>query len=250
VVNATGIWTDDLLTNKPDGFPDKIIRPTKGVHVIFKKDDVPINYASGITSHIDGRFFFVISRENFIVIGTTDTDYKDDLNTPVCTKENSDYLLSTVTIKFPSVNVSYDKMVGSYAGIRPLARPKTKPGKDIDESAISRDHQIIKSEDDLVSICGGKLTTFRVMAEDLMRNHILKLAKEKIPDKSFDKKKGIAKKKFLISLERDEWNSNELVKEVIVDGFLDDHQLEHLYQQYGKGKIYSKNKIKYVNLIG
>ncbi|MHA1998804.1 MAG: FAD-dependent oxidoreductase [Promethearchaeota archaeon] len=244
VVNATGIWTDNILEKKPAGYPEKVIRPTKGVHVIFKEEDLPVRHAFGIVSHIDGRFFFIIKRDHFVVIGTTDTDYIDDPDKPRCLEEDADYLISTVKLKFPSANLSHDRIIGTYAGVRPLVTPRAKKGDVPSESAVSRDHEIIQSEDDLVSICGGKLTTSRVMAEDLVRKHVLPLAGVKIPGKKFSKKKNIARKTFLISMKETEWNAHPLVNEFKKSveagskrSSLDEERLHHLYQQYGRGGL-------------
>ncbi|MEX2680447.1 MAG: glycerol-3-phosphate dehydrogenase/oxidase [Candidatus Sigynarchaeota archaeon] len=237
VVNATGIWTDDILQKKPAGYPPRVIRPTKGVHIIFKQEDVPINSGFGISSHIDGRFYFVLRRENHVVIGTTDTDYKDSPDDPVCTKEDAEYLLSTVRIKFPSAKADFDHIVGSYAGVRPLVAPRAKKGKEPSESAVSRDHEIIHADDDLLSICGGKLTTFRVMAEDIMLKEVLPLARKRIPGRRFDATKGIARKPYLIGMTRPEWDAHPLVKEFAGSGKLDGEQLAHLHRQYGKAAI-------------
>ncbi|MBD3185180.1 FAD-dependent oxidoreductase, partial [Candidatus Bathyarchaeota archaeon] len=244
VVNSTGIWTDELLDNVPEGYPDPVIRPTKGVHVVFKKKDVPVNNALGITSHIDGRFFFVLDRDNFIVIGTTDTDYHGDLGEPRCTAEDAEYLLSTVRMKFPDANLDLENMVGSYAGIRPLARPPAKKGKPASESEVSRDHEIIRSTDDLISICGGKLTTFRVMAEDLMLGPVKSIATELLPSREFNWKKKIAKQPYKISLTRDEWDDTPLVQECKEMGYITDEQCKHLYQQYGRGALVILHYIK------
>ncbi len=237
VVNATGIWTDDILQKKPAGYPAKVIRPTKGVHLIFKQEDVPINNGFGISSHIDGRFYFVLRRENHVVIGTTDTDFKEDFDEPVCTKEDAEYLLSTVRLKFPSSNADVDHILGTYAGVRPLVAPRTKEGKEPSESAVSRNHEIIHADDDLISISGGKLTTFRVMAEDLMLKEVLPIAKGRIPGKTFDDRKNIARKPYLVGMSRADWDAHPLVKEFASNGKLDAEQLTHLYRQYGKAAI-------------
>ncbi len=237
VVNATGIWTDDVLLEKPAGYPAHVIRPTKGVHLIFKQEDVPINNGFGISSHIDGRFYFVLRRENFVVIGTTDTDYKESPDSPVCTKEDAEYLLSTVRIKFPGAKADFDHILGSYAGVRPLVAPRAKKGKEASESAVSRNHEIIHAVDDLLSICGGKLTTFRVMAEDLMLKEVLPLASARMPSRTFDARKGIARRPYLMGMSRADWDALPLVKEFTSNGKLDAEQLAHLYRQYGKGAI-------------
>lgn len=238
VVNATGIWTDEVLREKPDGYPATVIRPTKGVHVVFKKEDCPLNNATGIVSLLDGRFYFTLTREHFVVIGTTDTDYTGDLNDPVCDKEDAEYLLHTVRILFPGVNVGYDKMVGSYAGIRPLVVPRSKKGGEVSESKVSREHEIIVSPSGLLTICGGKLTTFRVMAEQLVRGHVIPAARTLLPGRSFDNKKNIARKRYLISMTRDEWEAHPVVAAFSsgdLSRLVDAAQLAHLHRQYGRG---------------
>jgi len=238
VVSATGIWTDEVLHDKPTGYPAKIIRPTKGVHLVFKHEDIPVNYGFGISSHIDGRFYFILRRDNYVVIGTTDTDFKEDLDNPTCTMEDAEYLLSTVRIKFPAANVSYDRMLGAYAGVRPLAvgKGKEKEGP-ASESAVSRSHEIIHASDDLIAIGGGKLTTFRVMAEDLMLKEVLPLAKQKISGKTFNNQKAIARKDYLIGMKREAWDASSIVQEFKEQGTLDEEQLSHLVREYGKGGI-------------
>ena len=85
--DATGIWTDELL--KDSG--QKLLRPTKGSHIIIRNDRLGNNNALGVMSIDDGRFFFILRREKFTMIGTTDTDFKGDLNTPKCTQADCDY---------------------------------------------------------------------------------------------------------------------------------------------------------------
>lgn len=240
VVSASGIWTDDMLQEKPAGYPDKIIRPTKGVHLVFKHEDIPVNNGFVIFSHIDGRIYFVNPRENVVVIGTTDTDYHEDFDDPVCNKEDAEYLLSTVRMKFPTANLSYDRILGCYAGIRPLAVAKGKAKQQsgmVSESSASRSHEIIRGKDDLVAICGGKLSTYRVMAEDLMLKDVIPLAKQNIPGKNFVNQKNIARKDFLIGMKRNVWDTNPLVQEFKENGTVDEEQLNHLFREYGKGGI-------------
>lgn len=116
VVNATGIWTDDLLENYPDDIPKPLIRPTKGVHLQFKREHVKNNMATIIRSISDDRVFFVLPRnDNFTIIGTTDTDYKDDLVNPFCNKEDADYLLNSVKHYFPNAEIDYDNILSTDA---------------------------------------------------------------------------------------------------------------------------------------
>ncbi|MBD3214336.1 MAG: FAD-dependent oxidoreductase, partial [Candidatus Lokiarchaeota archaeon] len=118
VVNATGIWTDELLKNYPDHVPEPLIRPTKGVHVEFKREHVKHENALGLRSIFDNRFFFVIPRGKYSIVGTTDTDYEGDLQNPFCNKEDADYLLESVKNYIPDAELDYENILSTYAGIR------------------------------------------------------------------------------------------------------------------------------------
>ncbi|MFX1353725.1 MAG: FAD-dependent oxidoreductase, partial [Promethearchaeota archaeon] len=163
VVNATGVWTDQLIESYPEEIPKPLIRPTKGVHLQFKRKHIKNNMASIVFSISDGRAFFVLPRnEEFTIIGTTDTDYKEDLANPFCNKEDADYLIESVKYYFPNAELDYNNILSTYAGIRPLVMQKGKS-----ESEVSRKHIIFFSDDGLLTITGGKLTEWRAMAEDL-----------------------------------------------------------------------------------
>jgi glycerol-3-phosphate dehydrogenase len=224
VVNATGIWTDELVEKYPDEIPKPLIRPTKGVHLTFKKEHVKNNMATIIRSISDDRAFFVLPRDKkFTLIGTTDTDYKGDLANPYCNQEDAEYLIKSVKYYFPSAELDYEKILFAYAGIRPLVMQKGKS-----ESEVSRKHIIFFSDDGLVTIAGGKLTEWRGMAEDLF---------EKIVEKGIfsgiEREKHFSRKMFLIGLERENWELK--LKELPLN--LETEVLDHLYQQYGKGAI-------------
>jgi glycerol-3-phosphate dehydrogenase len=230
IVNATGIWTDNLVKNYPDDVPKPLIRPTKGVHVQFKREHVKNIHALGIRSISDNRFFFVIPRGKYSLLGTTDTDYKGDLANPFCTKEDADYLIQSVKYHLPAAELEYDNILSTYAGIRPLVMQKGKA-----ESDVSRKHIIFFSNDGLLTITGGKLTAWRAMAEDLFR-----YVEEKNIFPDIKRKKDFSKQKFIISLEKEEWlneynNSGVKLEKDITD---------HLYQQYGKGAIKILEMIK------
>jgi len=231
VINATGIWTDDLIENYPDTIPKPLIRPTKGVHLLYKRENVGNTMANGLYSNIDNRFFFVIPRnKNYTLVGTTDTDYQGDLANPFCDKEDADYLIESVKLFYPNAQLHYENILSTYAGIRPLVMQKGKS-----ETEVSRNHIILFSNDNLLTITGGKLTEWRKMAEDLFE-HI----EEKNIFPKIKKEKNWSRQPFIISLEKDEWldilqNSSML---------LDDDISDHLYQQYGKGAIRIINLIK------
>ena len=231
VVNSTGIWTDKLLEIYPDHVPKPLIRPTKGVHVQLRRKDVKNKMATIIRSTTDDRAFFVLPRnKDFTIIGTTDTDYKDDLANPFCTKEDADYLLTSVKHYFPTAELDYKNIVSTYAGIRPLVMQKGKS-----ESEISRKHIIFFSDDGLLTITGGKLTAWRAMAEDLLR-HI----EEKNIFSDIKREANFSKQKFVIGFEKDDWLN--VLKTSGVK--LDDDIADHIYQQYGKGAIKILDLIK------
>lgn len=224
VVNATGIWTDELLKNYPDDVPKPLIRPTKGVHLQFRREDVGNKLATIINSIDDERAFFVLPREDFTIIGTTDTDYEGDLADPFCNKDDADYLVRSVKHYFPNAKLDYeDNLLSTYAGIRPLVKEKGKS-----ESDISRKHIIFFSQDGLITIAGGKLTTFRQMAEDLFDD-----IEKKSIFSDISREKHFSRTKYLIALEKEEW-----VKELErLNLDLDSDISDHLYQQYGLGAL-------------
>ncbi|MHA2038040.1 MAG: FAD-dependent oxidoreductase [Promethearchaeota archaeon] len=224
VINATGIWTDELIENYPENIPIPLIRPTKGVHLQFRREHVKNNMATIIRSISDDRVFFVLPRDkNFTIIGTTDTDYQGDLATPFCKKEDADYLIKSVKHYFPNAELGYDNLLSTYAGIRPLVMQKGKS-----ESEISRNHIIFFSKDGLVTITGGKLTAFRSMAEDLFKEIAGKDLFLNIKrDENF------SKQPYLISVDKQDWLKTLDYSQVKLESDVADH----LYRQYGKGAL-------------
>ena len=231
VINATGIWTDNLIKNYPDTIPKPLIRPTKGVHLLYKRENIGNNMANGLNSNIDNRFLFVIPRnKKYTLVGTTDTDYKGDLANPFCDKEDADYLIESIKFFYPNAKLDYENIISTYAGIRPLVMQKGKS-----ESEVSRNHIIFFSSDGLLTITGGKLTEWRAMAEDLF----LKIEEKEI-FKNIKRDPYFSRQKFIIGLNKEEWlkhleNSGLQLGEDITD---------HLYQQYGKGALRILNLIK------
>lgn len=224
VVNATGAWTDQLIENYPEEIPKPLIRPTKGVHLQYKRNHVKNRMATIIFSISDGRAFFVLPRnKEFTIIGTTDTDFKEDFANPFCNKEDADYLIESVKFYFPNAELDYKNILSTYAGIRPLVMQKGKS-----ESEVSRKHIIFFSDDGLLTITGGKLTEWRAMAEDLF-DHI----DEKNIFTGIKKPRHFSRQKFVIGLEKDIWLKG--LKNSDID--LGEDIADHLYQQYGKGAI-------------
>ncbi len=231
VISAAGIWTDQVLANA--AYKDKRIYPTKGVHIVVPAERLGNRNAFSLVSLDDGRFFFVLRRGWVSIIGTTDTAYyaeSTNLDEPWCSRADCDYLLRTVNRLFPRARLTDADIVSAYAGVRPLIRQEEAKH----ESDVSRNHEIFQTDDGVVAIAGGKSTTHRRMAEDLL----FYLVHEKILE-PFSRpaagKRGFSKIPFKIGLTRPEFEtlakSNNLL-ETAHPG-----QYEHFYTQYGRGGL-------------
>ena len=172
VVSAAGPWVDELRTiNK--SMSEKRLHLTKGVHIVIPKEKLPVNQSTYFDVP-DGRMVFAIPRGKVTYVGTTDTDYKGDKENPVTNKEDVEYLVNGVNNIFPSVNLTIDDVISSWAGLRPLIHEEGKSA-----SELSRKDEIFISETKLVSIAGGKLTGYRKMAERVVDTVAKRLSKKK-----------------------------------------------------------------------
>lgn len=159
VVNATGVWADEI-SKLDNTTSEKKIRPSKGIHIVIPSERLSIKTAALIPSLGEQRFLFVIPWLGRIVIGTTDTYYRGDIDDPVAEQPEIARLVESAARAFPSANLSERDVISSFAGLRPLVGGSSDNTKD-----LSRKDEIIKSESGLISITGGKLTTYRYMAE-------------------------------------------------------------------------------------
>lgn len=231
VVSAAGIWTDEVLSFAK--YDQSRIYPTKGVHVVVPNERIGNRNAVTLSSIDDGRFFFVLRRSNVSFIGTTDTAYfpeSRNLDEPWCNKEDCDYLLRTVNKIFPGAMLSYNDVISTFAGIRPLIR---KEGS-AHESDVSRKHEIFKTQDGIVAIAGGKSTTHRLMAEDLIFYLVNNNYLDHFEKKEFNKR-GYSKKPFKVGLSRKEFEKT--VEELGLNESAHPSLIEYLHQQFGKGGI-------------
>ncbi len=173
VVNATGPWTDEVLSNLKN--QRKLLRTTKGIHIITKKL-YEKNVVTVVTSD-DKRSLYVIPfRKKYSLIGTTDTDYKGNLDFVPVTNEDIDYVIKSVNNDFPG-SITKGDVISAYSGIRPLIiSPKAKS-----ETDTSRDFEIFETKHNLLTITGGKYTIFRLMAEKTV-DKVLKIFQYKIKD--------------------------------------------------------------------
>ena len=157
VLNCTGVWTDELqaLSGARGRFR---VRASKGVHIVVPRDRITGD--AGLILRTPTSVLFVIPWQNHWLIGTTDTDWTLDLAHPAATRADIDYLLDRVNDVLVSP-LSHEDIQGVYAGLRPLLA-----GESEETSALSREHAVARVVPGLISIAGGKYTTYRVMAAD------------------------------------------------------------------------------------
>jgi glycerol-3-phosphate dehydrogenase len=177
VVNAAGVWSDDVR-GLDEGAPPHSIRPAKGVHVTVPAGRLPCDIAAVIPVPADRRSIFVVPwpEGDLAYLGTTDTDYTGPLDDPVCTPEDVDYLLAAVNGVTTSALTRAD-VTGVWAGLRPLMAPPADGHHQSARTAdLSRRHTVHTSSHGVVTVTGGKLTTYRKMAEDTMEQVVPLLA--------------------------------------------------------------------------
>ncbi len=167
VINATGVWSDAVRA-LDEGTDPHAIRPAKGVHVTVPAERMPCDIAAVIPVPKDRRSIFVVSwpGTDLVYLGTTDTTYAGPLDDPACTPEDVDYLLDAVNTVTTSRLTRAD-VTAVWAGLRPLLAPH-EGGRHVSERTadLSRRHTVTTSSHGVVSVTGGKLTTYRKMAED------------------------------------------------------------------------------------
>jgi len=175
-INATGVFAEKLYAS-----PDKKmhIRPLRGSHLIFSKGKIVLDQVLSFIHPKDLRPVFFFPWENCIVLGTTDIDHNPDIqNEPFATKDEADYLMEGLKYILPDIDLSLKDCISSIAGIRPILSKKNKAA-----SKESREHVVWKDKG-FITITGGKLTTFQILAKDA-----LKAAKSYLPKISATKVK-------------------------------------------------------------
>ena len=158
-VNAAGVWSDDV-SRLSDAKAQKRLRPSKGIHVVVPSERIQNDTAVLIPSLGEGRFLFVIPWQGRTVIGTTDTDYAGSLDEPRAEADEVDRVMRSAARAFPAANLSTQDVISTFAGLRPLIAADGQSTKE-----LSRKEEIFEDESGLVTITGGKLTTWRRMAE-------------------------------------------------------------------------------------
>ncbi|GIC76317.1 glycerol-3-phosphate dehydrogenase/oxidase [Moritella sp. F3] len=230
VINATGPWTDKLRQQMQ---AKKAIRPLRGSHLIVPSWRLPLAYSVSYFHPEDKRPIFAFPWENSTVIGTTDLDHHHDLEQQPCISQNEvDYLLNGINKQFPQADINEADVISTYAGIRPVVSNSANTKNDVNNTKPSdekREHSIW-NEQGLISVAGGKLTTFRLIALD-----VLKVAQHYLPDMN------------LVDLQ-----TSKLFKPITVtppvDSNLPQQQIQRLKSQYGNNYSYLLNHARHDEL--
>src|SRR5439155_743934 len=157
-----GLWIYDSLALFRAPRLHKTFRGTKGVHIVLPRERLPLARAITLISPVDGRVMFAIPWRERTVLGTTDTDFVGSADDVAADAADVKYLCESGNGYFPGANLTTADVIATWAGLRPLiAAPP-----DVDESEISREHEVFTRPDGLVIIAGGKLTTYRRMARE------------------------------------------------------------------------------------
>ncbi len=163
VVNATGIFAEQIETLSGEEPEIKVV-PSKGIHLVFSRKDLEISDSAIVLPETDDkRILFIVPWESRAILGTTDTG-AGNLDHPTSSPEDVKYLLDHLN-RYLSVNLTADDIISTYAGYRPLVKPR-KEGQGQSSAKLSRTHVVLQSNSGLITIVGGKLTTYRLMAQD------------------------------------------------------------------------------------
>jgi glycerol-3-phosphate dehydrogenase len=160
VAGCVGPWTDIF------GFEvlkdwKKSLRPTKGVHVIFPREKLPVHQA--VVMAVEARIIFVIPRGEIVIVGTTDTDFPQNPGEVNADSADVDYLLAATNKYFPELQLGKKDIISCYSGVRPLVDDGAKT-----EGKTSREHHIFNHSEHITLVAGGKYTTYRAMAEEIV----------------------------------------------------------------------------------
>ncbi|HEX3274047.1 MAG TPA: glycerol-3-phosphate dehydrogenase/oxidase [Gemmatimonadales bacterium] len=163
VVNATGPWAD-RVRGLEDAGATPLLQPTKGIHIVV--DRTRLAHREGIifTSPIDGRVLFILPWNELSYIGTTDTDTGEPPDQLTVSAEDIVYLLRSANALFPNARLGLEDVRASWAGLRPLLADKGGQR----ESSRSREHVVVQGSGGMITVAGGKLTTYRAMAAEVV----------------------------------------------------------------------------------
>ncbi len=162
VVNAGGPWADEVRAlDEPGAHP--LLRPTKGIHLVFRRERFPCSHAIVFSSPRDHRKLFLVPWGRFAYVGTTDTDYTGPLEEASADAQDVAYMLEAMRTSFREVQGAEAEILSTWAGVRNLLRDdEERPGR------VSREHRYVTSASGMLTVAGGKLTTFRSMAANVV----------------------------------------------------------------------------------
>ncbi|GAB2537018.1 glycerol-3-phosphate dehydrogenase/oxidase [Brachybacterium huguangmaarense] len=163
---AGGVWTQEQqeLAGAETGLE---VLASKGIHITVAKDRIPAVPDTGIITQTEKSVLFIIPWDEYWIIGTTDTPWTGDVAHPAATSDDIDYVIEHANAVLSS-DLSREDVIGVYAGLRPLLQPVSKGEKKSSSTKVSREHTVMAVEPGLSAIAGGKYTTYRVMAEDVV----------------------------------------------------------------------------------
>lgn len=182
VVNATGVFVDDIMRmDNPKA--SKIIAPSQGVHIVLDKEFLPGNSAVMVPHTADGRVLFAVPWHSKVVVGTTDTPVNEPALEPAAYEDEVDFILEHAA-KYLTKDPARDDVLSVFAGLRPLVKAEDSSST----AALSRDHSVLISSTGLLTITGGKWTTYRKMAQDVVDQAVLLAGLQKQECKTQDKR--------------------------------------------------------------
>ncbi|GAA2115905.1 glycerol-3-phosphate dehydrogenase/oxidase [Kocuria atrinae] len=162
VIAATGVWTEETQDMADTDGGLKVLA-SKGIHIVVPRER--IKGEVGLILQTEKSVLFVIPWEHYWIIGTTDTPYEQDISAPVATAADIDYVIEHANVVLDDP-LTREDVIGSYAGLRPLLQPGVKDDTETASTKVSREHTVAEVVPGLISIAGGKLTTYRIMAQD------------------------------------------------------------------------------------
>jgi glycerol-3-phosphate dehydrogenase len=168
VINATGVWVDEIRQQDGGATNKKIqdiVAPSQGVHVVVDREFMPTDHAMLIPKTADGRVLFAVPWLGKTILGTTDTPREDLAREPEPFKEELDFILNESAHYLSKAPTRAD-VKSIWVGLRPLVKPSEDDGENTKK--LSREHTVLVSKSGLVTVTGGKWTTYRAMAEDVL----------------------------------------------------------------------------------
>ena len=162
IINATGVWTEQTqeLAGGTGGLK---VLTSKGIHIVIPRER--LKATTGLFLRTEKSVLFIIPWKRYWVIGTTDTAYHENRRDPVADLEDIDYVLEQANSVLAKP-LTHDDIIGTFAGLRPLLQPGTLDGDESKSTQVSREHTVTEAAPGLTVIAGGKLTSYRQMAED------------------------------------------------------------------------------------